>query len=68
MKPHKKRSKQRQPIESYQEMFEQVKNNGEGAFIPFTVAGDPDFETSIEIVHEYVKNGADALEIGFPIQ
>jgi tryptophan synthase alpha chain len=54
------------PIESYQEMFEQVKNKDEGAFIPFTVAGDPDFETSIEIVREYVNNGADALEIGFP--
>ena len=32
----------------------------------FTVAGDPDFETSIEIVRQYVDNGADALEIGFP--
>ena len=53
-------------IQSYQEMFEQVKNRDEGAFIPFTVAGDPDFETSIEIVREYVENGADALEIGFP--
>ncbi len=53
-------------IESYHEMFKQVKNHGEGAFIPFTVAGDPDFETSIEIVREYVNNGADALEIGFP--
>ena len=54
------------PIESYQEMFEQVKNKDEGAFIPFTVVGDPDFATSIEIVREYVNNGADALEIGFP--
>ena len=47
-------------------MFKEVKNRGEGAFIPFAVAGDPDFETSIEIVREYVDNGADALEIGFP--
>jgi tryptophan synthase alpha chain len=54
------------PIQSYQEMFQEVKNRGEGAFIPFTVAGDPDFETSIEIIREYVDNGADALELGFP--
>jgi tryptophan synthase alpha chain len=53
-------------IQSYSEMFHEVKNRGEGAFIPFTVAGDPDFETSIEIVKKFVDSGADALEIGFP--
>lgn len=53
-------------IESYQEMFKRVKNNGEGAFIPFVVAGDPDFETCLRIVKTFVENGADALEIGFP--
>lgn len=53
-------------IESYQEMFERVKEKGEGAFIPFVVVGDPDFETSLEIVKAYVDNGADALELGFP--
>lgn len=53
-------------IESYPEMFTRVKDKGEGAFIPFVVAGDPDFETSLEIVQTYVDNGADALEIGFP--
>ncbi|HEY0196884.1 MAG TPA: tryptophan synthase subunit alpha [Methanobacterium sp.] len=47
-------------------MFTRVKNKDEGAFIPFVVAGDPDFETSLEIVRTYVDNGADALEIGFP--
>jgi len=52
--------------ESYQEMFSRVKKRGEGAFIPFVVAGDPDFETSLDIVKIYVDNGADALEIGFP--
>ncbi len=53
-------------IESYQEMFARVKGKGEGAFIPFVVVGDPDFETSLEIVKTYVDNGADALELGFP--
>jgi len=54
------------PVKSYTEMFQELKNSGEGAFIPFTVAGDPDFETSLAIVRQYVDNGADALEIGFP--
>ncbi len=53
-------------LQSYSAMFNEVKNRREGAFIPFVVAGDPDFETSLEIVREYVDNGADALEIGFP--
>lgn len=53
-------------IKSYTEMFKRTQEKGEGAFIPFVVAGDPDFETSLEIVKTFVENGADALEIGFP--
>lgn len=53
-------------IETYPEMFERVKEKSEGAFIPFVVAGDPDLETSLQIVQEMVDAGADALEIGFP--
>lgn len=52
--------------ESYSDMFNRLKKRSEGAFIPFVVAGDPDFETSLDIVRTYVDNGADALEIGFP--
>ncbi len=52
-------------VETYTEMFKRVKSKDEGAFIPFIVAGDPDLETSLEIVKTYVENGADALEIGF---
>lgn len=54
-----------QKVESYREMFQRVKDKKEGAFVPFIVAGDPDFETSLEIVKTYVENGADGLEIGF---
>lgn len=50
---------------SYAEMFKKLKREGEGAFIPFIVAGDPDFETSLQIVKKLVESGADALEIGF---
>ncbi|HMK54231.1 MAG TPA: tryptophan synthase subunit alpha [Methanobacteriaceae archaeon] len=53
-------------IETYSEMFKRLDEKGEGAFIPFVVAGDPDFETSLSIVKEMVDCGADALEIGFP--
>lgn len=36
------------------------------AFMPFTVIGDPDVETSHAIVDALVAGGADVLEFGFP--
>lgn len=51
---------------SYREMFERLEKNNEGAFIPFVVAGDPDYETSLNIVKRLADSGVDALEIGFP--
>jgi tryptophan synthase alpha chain len=53
-------------MKTYDEMFRRLREKNEGAFIPFIVAGDPDFETSLQIVKTFVENGADALEIGFP--
>ncbi len=38
----------------------------EGGFVPFVTLCDPDFETSIKILHCLRENGADALELGFP--
>ena len=35
------------------------------AFVPFVVLGDPDFDTSFEIIKTLVASGADALELGF---
>lgn len=48
-----------------QEKFQQLKKGKRIAFMPFLVAGDPDFETSFLIVKHVVKF-ADLLEIGFP--
>lgn len=48
---------------NYAEMFSRVEGC---AFVPFVVAGDPDMETSVEIIRTLVDAGADALEIGFP--
>ena len=36
------------------------------AFIPFITCGDPDIDTTIEIVREAVRNGADLVELGIP--
>lgn len=37
-----------------------------GAFVPFVMLGDPDLETSLEIIRTVVAAGADALELGIP--
>lgn len=39
---------------------------GKGLLIPYLVAGDPDLETSLEIMHELVRQGADMIELGIP--
>ncbi len=36
------------------------------AFIPYIMAGDPDIETSLGIMHALADNGAAMIEIGFP--
>ncbi|BAW32194.1 MAG TPA: tryptophan synthase subunit alpha [Methanothermobacter sp.] len=53
-------------MKTYNEMFNDLKEKKEAAFMPFIVVGDPDFETSLEIAKTLINNGADALEIGFP--
>jgi tryptophan synthase alpha chain len=50
----------------YETVFNQLRRSGEGAFIPFTVAGDPDIGTSEMILKAYIDGGADILEIGYP--
>ena len=39
---------------------------GRSLLIPYLVAGDPDFDTSLEIMRELVRQGADMIELGIP--
>ncbi|MCD8382236.1 MAG: tryptophan synthase subunit alpha [Clostridiales bacterium] len=36
------------------------------AFIPFITCGDPDLETTVQIVRAMAENGADLIELGIP--
>ena len=46
--------------------FQKMKTENRGGFIPFIVAGDPDLETTKELILEIAKRGADVIELGVP--
>ncbi len=46
--------------------FKLLKENGKKALIPFITAGDPDVDTTIQLVSELEKAGADIIELGLP--
>ena len=50
----------------YEELFTRLKANGEGAFVPFVMLGDPDAAASLKIIEILIESGADALELGVP--
>ena len=43
-----------------------VFESGEPAFIPYLVAGDPDYEASLEYIEALERGGADIIELGLP--
>ncbi|MEO3427637.1 tryptophan synthase subunit alpha [Pelagibius sp. CAU 1746] len=46
--------------------FAAVKAEGRGALVTFVTAGDPDYDTSLEIVKGLPGAGADLIELGMP--
>jgi tryptophan synthase alpha chain len=48
-------------VKSYKQTFAELKH---AALIPFFVIGDPDFDTSLQIVKAAIDAGADILELG----
>lgn len=53
-------------VDRYGQMFTQLETKNQGAFVPFVMVGDPDIQTSVNIIKALVEGGADALELGFP--
>ena len=51
---------------AYEAMFAGLAGHDTLAFVPFTVLGDPDPATSLEIVRTLARSGASALEVGIP--
>ena len=46
--------------------FAALKKEGRAALVTFTMAGDPDYATSLAIARALPKSGADIIELGMP--
>src|SRR5438105_2405762 len=46
--------------------FARAKAQNRAAFVAYVCAGDPDFETSVEVCRALLANGVDILELGVP--
>jgi len=46
--------------------FAALKSENKSAFVTYIMAGDPDLETSFEILKDLTHKGADIIELGFP--
>lgn len=46
--------------------FADLKSQGKSAFVAFVMAGDPDYEKSLEIVRGMPAAGVDVIELGMP--
>ena len=48
------------------EKFNQLKSEKRGGFVPFIVAGDPDLQTTKELILLLAESGASVIEFGVP--
>lgn len=46
--------------------FQELKAKKKPAFIPFITAGDPDLQTTKDLILEFEKKNADVIELGIP--
>lgn len=53
-------------MDRYAAMFERLRDENAGAFVPFVMVGDPSLEQSEKIITQLIESGADALELGIP--
>ena len=49
-----------------QSKLAKLKTNNKKALVAYLVAGDPDLDSTLELMHLFVKSGVDIIEIGVP--
>src|SRR5690606_9229803 len=55
-----------QPENHIDQVFQQLQKENKTALIPFLSIGDPDLDTSLEIIKAVEEAGADIVELGVP--
>ena len=45
----------------------ELKQNNKKALVAYLVAGDPDLDTTLELMHLFVESGVDVIEIGLSL-
>ena len=53
-------------VERIDRRFAELKAAGRAGFVAYSVAGDPDAETSLQILRGLPQAGADIIELGYP--
>jgi len=53
-------------LKRIEKRLKELSKDNQKAFVGYIVAGDPDLETSLELMHLSVDSGVDILEIGVP--
>lgn len=59
-------SRATEKTDRYGQTFAALKEQNQGAFVPFVTIGDPNKALSIDIIKSLIDGGADALELGIP--
>lgn len=46
--------------------FNKLQRNGKKAFLSYIMCGDPDLDSTLQLMHLFANNGVDAIELGIP--
>ena len=46
--------------------LDELKKQNKKALVAYLVAGDPDLDSTLDIMHMFVKSGVDVIEVGVP--
>lgn len=46
--------------------FKSLKANNKTALVPYIMCGDPDFDTTVKLMHAMVESGVNMIELGVP--
>ena len=53
-------------MNNIEKVFESLKKNNRKALITYSVAGDPDLDSSEKIIRNFISSGVDIIEVGVP--